>query len=127
MTDVPTGTDRPAYTVEERGEVYQRLLIAARQVASQIIKTPEERLGGSARYIHSACHELVSAFPSESDDALADEGAVFECLRRVLAMWPDIAARRVEGEQVFSGDPGLWKRAMTEWPMGTMPRWRRVS
>ena len=47
---------------------------------------------------------------------------IFECMRRLVAVWPDIAARRIEGEQVFSGDPGLWKRAMTEWPMGGFAR-----
>ena len=69
-----------------------------------------------------ASQELVDAIPVGDRDWLAAEGAIFECLRRVAAAWPAIAARKLEGEQVFSGDPGLWKRAMTEWPMGGFAR-----
>ena len=69
-----------------------------------------------------ASQELLDATPVGDRDWLAAEGAVFECLRRVVAVWPDIAGRRLEGEQVFSGDPGLWKRTMTEWPMGGFAR-----
>ena len=118
MTSLATGIDNPAFEIEEPGEIYQRLLMAARHVASVVVKTPRESLESSALYIHHACQELVSTVDEDAGDAFADDGAVFECLRRVLSLWPDIAARRVEGEQVFSGDPGLWKRAMTEWPMG---------
>jgi hypothetical protein len=64
----------------------------------------------------------VAAAPEPGEAGNTVPGAIFECLTRLLAVWPDIAARRIEGEQVFSGDPGLWKRAMTEWPMGGFAR-----
>jgi hypothetical protein len=114
--------DRPAYAVEEPPEPYLALLGAARQVAAQIVETSPDGLTGAASYMRRASQELLDATPVGDRDWLAAEGAVFECLRRVIAAWPDIAARKLEGEQVFSGDPGLWKRAMTEWPMGGFAR-----
>ena len=114
--------DRPAYAVEEPPEPYVALLGAARQVAAHIVETPPDGLTGAASYMRRAGQELLDAVPTGDRDWLAAEGAVFECLRRVVAVWPDIAARKLEGEQVFSGDPGLWKRAMTEWPMGGFAR-----
>jgi SAM-dependent methyltransferase len=122
VTPLPAGADRPAYTIEEPAEDYQRLLGAARQVAAQIVATPEEGLAGAAGYIRRASRELLDAVAPGKEAAQATEGAIFECLRRVAAIWPDLAAGRIEGEQVFSGDPGLWKRAMTEWPMGGFAR-----
>jgi Methyltransferase domain len=118
VKSLPTVSDRPAYTVEEAGEKYVSLLGAARQVASQIIQTSHEGLTGAAAYIHRASHELVSAVPERGNGTGADEGAISECLGRLLTVWPDVAAGRIEGEQIFSGDPALWKRAMTDWPMG---------
>jgi long-chain acyl-CoA synthetase len=114
--------DRPAYAVEEPPEPYLALLGAARQVAAHIVETSPDGLTGAASYMRRASQELLDAVPTGDRDWLAAEGAVFECLRRVVAVWPDIAARKLEGEQVFSGDPGLWKRAMTEWPMGGFAR-----
>ncbi len=114
--------DRPAYSVEEPPEPYLALLGAARQVAAHIVETSTDGLTGAASYMRRASQELLDAVPAGDRDWLAAEGAIFECLRRVVAVWPDIAARKLEGEQVFSGDPGLWKRAMTEWPMGGFAR-----
>ena len=122
MKTLPADVDRPAYTVEEPPETYLALLGAARQVATQIVKTSPDGLSGAASYMRRASQALLDAVPARDDDWLAAEGAIFECLRRVVAVWPDIAARKLEGEQVFSGDPGLWKRAMTEWPMGGFAR-----
>jgi hypothetical protein len=112
----------PAYTVEEAAENYLRLLGAAREVAVQIVGTSPDGLTGAARYIRRASLELLDAVPDRGEDSLGTQGAIFECLRRVIAVWPDIVARKIEGEQTFSADPGLWKRAMTEWPMGGFAR-----
>src|ERR687888_419997 len=90
---------------------------AARAVASQIVRTKSEGLAGAAAYIHRASQELVAAVPEQDHETARSNGAMFECLERLLVVWPDIAARQIEGEQVFSGEPALWKRAMTEWPM----------
>ncbi len=114
--------DRPAYSVEEPPEPYLALLGAAGQLAAHIVETAPDGLTGAASYMRRASQELLDAVPAGDRDWLAAEGAIFECLRRVIAAWPDIAARKLEGEQVFSGDPGLWKRAMTEWPMGGFAR-----
>jgi hypothetical protein len=119
---LPIGGDRPAYTVEEPGEDYHRLLGAARQAAKQIVKTSADGLSGAAGYIHRASRELITAVSDSDEDAPAGTSAIFECLDRLVQFWPDIAAGRLEGEQLFSGEPGLWKRAMTEWPMGGFAR-----
>jgi SAM-dependent methyltransferase len=119
---LPAVSDQPAYTVEEPGEKYTSLLGAAREVAAQIVQTTNHALTGAAAYIHRASQELVAAVPEDGEQAPAAGDAIFECLGRLLAGWPDIAAGRIEGEQVFSGEPGLWKRAMTEWPMGGFAR-----
>jgi hypothetical protein len=116
------GDDNPAYTVEESGEDYVQLLAAARQAAARIVLTPGEGLTEAASYIHRASGELLAHVRDRGEHSLASDRAIFECLRRLVAVWPDIAARKIEGEQVFSGDPGLWKRAMTEWPMGSFAR-----
>ncbi len=115
-------TDRPAYIVSEPAEDYLALLGAARLVAAHIVKTPPDGLAGAARYIRQASQELLDADPHGRQDSLELEGAVFECLRRVQVIWHQIAAGTLEGEQAFSADPGLWKRAMTEWPMGGFAR-----
>jgi hypothetical protein len=115
---LPFDADRPVFVVEEAAEQYLALLCAARQVAAHIVKTPGDGLSGPASYMHRASRELVDAVPIGDGDRLAAEGAIFECLRRVIAAWPDLCAGKIEGEQVLAGDPGLWKRAMTEWPMG---------
>src|SRR5262249_13915945 len=122
MKPIPAVSDPPAYTVEEPSDKYLSLLDAAREVASQIVRTTTDGLGGAAAYIHHASQELVAAVPERDDESPATGGAIFECLQRLLAVWPDIAARRIEGEQVFSGEPALGKRAMTEWPMGGFAR-----
>lgn len=122
MNVLPIADDGPAYTVEDNAEDYLRLLGAARQASSWIATTPAEGLVGAAAYIHSASRELVVRVPDRDEDSLASDGAIFECLRHLLTAWPDVVAGRIEGEQVFSGNPGLWKRAMTEWPMGHFAR-----
>ena len=108
----------PAYTIEESPENYFRLLAAARHAATQITKTPLEGLSGAALYIRNASQALLDAQPENDGRRQDNDGAIFKCLRRLVAVWPDIVAGTIEGEQVLSGDPGLWKRAMTEWPMG---------
>jgi long-chain acyl-CoA synthetase len=121
VKSLPIAGDSAAYMVAEAGEKYLSLLGAAREVASQIVRTPHGALTGAADYIHRASQELA-AIPPPDGPPLPPGDATFECLHRLLAVWPDIAAHRIEGEQVFSGDPGLWKRAMTEWPMGGFAR-----
>jgi SAM-dependent methyltransferase len=122
MKPIPSVNDHPAYTVEEPGDKYLSLLGAARAVASQIVRTKSDGLAGAAAYIHRASQELVAAVPEQDREPAVTDGAMFECLQRLLVVWPDIAARRTEGEQVFSAEPALWKRAMTEWPMGGFAR-----
>lgn len=122
MTRLPSGEDRPAYLVEEPASDYLRLLAAARQAAARIVETPAEELTGAASYIRRASQELVSALPDGGHDVLAADGAIAECLRRLVRVWPDVAGGRVDGERVVAEDPGLWKRAMTEWPMGGFAR-----
>jgi SAM-dependent methyltransferase len=122
LKSFPAEDNKPAYTMEEPPENYLRLLAAAREAAKQIIKTPPEGLSGAALYIRNASQALLDTLPGADRGSREDEGAIFECLRRVVAVWPDIAARGIGGEHVFSGDPGLWKRAMTEWPMGGFAR-----
>ena len=126
MKPIPGVSDHPAYTVEEPGDEYLSLLGAAREVAAQIVRTTADGLGGAAEYIHRASQELVTAVAERDDEPPAAGGAIFECLQRLLAVWPDIAARRIEGEQVFSGEPALWKRAMTEWPGAFSAEFRRM-
>lgn len=122
MKALPFDQDRPAFTVEEPAGQYLRLLGAARLVAARIVKTPPDGLTGAPRYIHRASRELVDAVPDDGRESLDDDGAIADCLRRLMAAWPEIAVRNIEGEQIVSGDPGLWKRAMAEWPMGGFAR-----
>jgi hypothetical protein len=122
VKSLPIGGGRPAYTIEEPGEDYRRLLGAARQAARQIVKTSADGLTGAASYIHRASQELITAVSESEEDAPVGTGAIFECLDRLVQFWPDLAAGKIEGEQVFSGEPGLWKRAMSEWPMGGFAR-----
>jgi long-chain acyl-CoA synthetase len=121
VKSLPIAGDRPAYVIAEASEKYLSLLGAARDVASQIARAPRGTLTGAADYIHRASQELA-AIPPPDAPPLPPGDAIFQCLKRLLAVWPDIAAHRIEGEQVFSGDPGLWKRVMTEWPMGDFAR-----
>ena len=118
MKSLPVGDPAPAYAVEEDGEDYRQLLGAVRQAALHITRSPSSGLTDAALYIYQASHELLAKVTEAGEDSLSHSGAIFECLCRLVAIWPDIAARKIEGEQVFSAEPGLWKRAMSEWPMG---------
>jgi SAM-dependent methyltransferase len=122
MSALPSGIERPARIAEESAEDYLRLLRAARQVAARIAAEPPDNLTGAASYMQRASEELLHKLPEHDGDALSGDGAIFECLRRVVAAWPRLAARELEGERVFSDDPGLWKRAMTDYPMGGFAR-----
>lgn len=122
MKSLPVADNLPVYVAEEDDEDYRQLLGAARQAAEKIVAVSPSGLTGAAAYIHQASQELLAKVPEPPGDALSAPGAIFECLRRLVAVWPDIAARKVEGERVFSADPGLWKRAMSEWPMGGFAR-----
>jgi hypothetical protein len=122
MKNVILDESRPSYTVEEPAESYRQLLSAARRIAVDIVRIDPGRLTGCARYIHRVSEELLNAVHDDGHDAAAGDGAIFECLRRLGAVWPDVASGSVEGEQVFSDRPGLWKRAMTDYPMGGFAR-----
>ena len=120
---LPLDVDRPAFVVEEPPGALSRRCSAPparwRRTSSRHLP---DGFTGAASYMRRASQELLDAVPAGDRDLAAAEGAIFECLRRVIAAWPDIAAGKLEGEHVFSGDPGLWKRAMTEWPMGGFAR-----
>ena len=113
---------QPAFTLEEDGENYRVLLDAARRAALEIVKSPSGVLTGAASYIHRASRELLAHVDESDGPTREPDGSIFQCLERVRDVWPDLAAGKIEGEQVFSGEPGLWKCAMTEWPMGTFAR-----
>ena len=119
---LPASDASPAFTVEEPAERYVELVLAARQVAQRIVATPADRLLGAAAYIRQASQELADAVPSADGDRLDGDGAAFECLRLLVTVWPDVASGRISGEQVLSGNPVLWKRLMTEWPMAGFAR-----
>ena len=115
--------DAPARVSEEPAEPYLQLLAAARHVAARVLATPASgTLSGTARYIRHAAAELAARVPENNGDALHAEGAIYECLRRVADVWPELAAGTIVGEQVFADNPGLWKRAMTDYPMGGFAR-----
>lgn len=112
----------PTASVEEDGAAYLALLAASRRAAAAIAGTPAEDLAGAAAYIRRASEELLRA-PDDGPGAVpAEARAAFECLELVVGYWPQLAAGAIEGEQVFSERPGLWKRAMSEWPMGGFAR-----
>lgn len=111
----------PAFVLNEGEERYRSLLAAARETAAVIVATPAEPLTGAAAYIHRVSRELVEAV-EPSFHAEAGEGAAFECLRRLVEVWPQLVSGRIQGEQAISADPALWKHAMTEWPMGDFAR-----
>jgi hypothetical protein len=122
LKSIPVGTDRPRYVSEDAGEKYLVLLAEARTAAREITQTPSAGLIGAAEYIHRVSRGLLAAPAGAQPEAAPAGEAVFECLRRLLAVWPRIAARTIQGDRVFSAEPGLWKRAMTEWPMGGFAR-----
>ena len=74
MKPVPAVSDHAAYTVEEPGDKYLFLLDAAREVASQIVRTTTDGLGGAAAYIHRASQELVAAVPERGHGPTAPSG-----------------------------------------------------
>src|SRR5262249_16188510 len=83
VKSLPIASDGPAYVVAEAGEKYLSLLGAARDVASQIARTPQVGLIGAADYIHRASRELA-AIPPPDGPPLPPEDAIFECVRRLL-------------------------------------------
>jgi hypothetical protein len=104
--------------VDEAPDLYMGLIAAARAIAAQIVETDAIGLTGSAAYIHRASVDLIRVAPADAGGDDVSGMAVGECLRRLGAVWPEIAAGTMKGEQIFSSEPTLWSRLMTEWPMG---------
>lgn len=107
----------PHSLLREPGERYAALLQVARHVAGRIVKLGGGGLSDSPAYIYRESRKLLECVPDGGAVPIDSEGAAFEALRLLLKCWPDIAANRIQGEKIFAGEPGLWKRLMTEWPM----------
>ena len=117
MDEIAIALRAPAF-VDEPGGLYLGLIRAAREAAARIAATPGDGLSGSAAYIHRASAELLKTVPSETPAGDVSHLAAVECLRRLVDAWPRLAEGAIQGEQILAGEPTLWKRAMTEWPMG---------
>jgi acyl-CoA synthetase (AMP-forming)/AMP-acid ligase II/SAM-dependent methyltransferase len=102
---------RPAVTSQER---YTRLLARAARTAQLITAGPPPRTP-SARYITAAARRLLHAAQPGPQDS---DGPAGQVLTLMEGSWPALAAGEITGEQLIRTVPGLWRRLMSEWPMG---------
>ena len=100
----------------ESEQRYLRLLSASHEVASHIVKSELEAKSGSARFIYEMSRRLVERVDPVYNNALSSSGSIFEFLRCISGAWPQLAAGKIDGEELLAGKD-LWAAIMTEWPM----------
>ena len=103
---------------ENVDDLYRQLLGAARHVALQIVEAPPARMTGAAEYIYRVSLELIAAVSPIHEWSDLRDMAVLSCIHRLVDVWPRLSRGEIDGEEALAGDLMLWKRAMTEWPMG---------
>lgn len=96
---------------------YQDLLVYARDVAASIAASPHRP--GAARANRMWAHATALARSDLPNSEVPARSAAHDTLDLLADYWPAIAQATGDGTSMMRSRPGLWKRLMTEWPMGS--------
>ncbi|MFI5907223.1 AMP-binding protein [Dactylosporangium sp. NPDC051541] len=103
----------------DSGPRYAELFAYAHDAAAAILADRAEPLTDRAKSIHARAAELLAARRPASADARFERVAAHDSLDLLVGNWPAVAQGLMDGPELMRGRPGLWKRLMTEWPMGS--------
>lgn len=95
---------------------YAGLYGYAAGAARAIAGSPHQPTCERALRIHQQAVEFARIGGAASDTGA--RGAAHDALDALVATWPAIADGSATGHDMMRSCPGLWKRLMTEWPMG---------
>ncbi|MEH1016306.1 AMP-binding protein [Micromonospora sp. CPCC 206060] len=102
----------------ESAQRYDALLSYARQAAEEIVGHPVRPRNARASRIHAHALATVAAVP-ETRPGAGPRSAAHDALDALVEHWPALADGSCTGQDVMRTCPGLWRRLMTEWPMGS--------
>ncbi|AUG77882.1 hypothetical protein CFP65_3074 [Kitasatospora sp. MMS16-BH015] len=94
---------------------YAALLGYAREAALALLASPHRPTCARAGHILAQAR-AVAALPPVATDG--PRSVAHDALDAFVAAWPGLADGSVDGSALMRSHPGLWKRLMTEWPMG---------
>ncbi len=97
---------------------YRELLAYARQVAAAIAASPARPEGARANRLRAHAVSLAQCGPAGQPAEAATRSAAHDALDLLAGYWPTIARAAGDGTSMMRQRPGLWRRLMTEWPMG---------
>lgn len=100
----------------EGGTRYGRLLDYATRTATAVAASTHRPSTALASRVHA--HAVALAATAAPAPSHCGRSAAHDALDALLAGWPDLA-RGSDGSRLMRAHPGLWKRLMTEWPMGS--------
>jgi SAM-dependent methyltransferase len=100
---------------------YRELLAYATQVAAAITASPVRPQAAQATrlWAHAAWLAGSQAAKGGTYAGAATRSAAHDALDLLADYWPAIAAAADGGAGMMGQRPGLWRRLMTEWPMGS--------
>lgn len=98
---------------------YQDLLVYARHVAASIAASPARPGGARANRLWAHATSLAQTDLRGDDREALARSAAHDALDLLADYWPAIALAMGDGTSMMRSRPGLWKRLMTEWPMGS--------
>ncbi len=100
---------------------YQELLAYAAQVAASITASQTRPQGAQATRLWAQAAWLAGSQAAKrgSQAGSAARSAAHDALDLLAGYWPTIAVAAGDGGDMMRQRPGLWRRLMTEWPMGS--------
>lgn len=100
---------------------YQELLAYAHRIAAGVAAGPARPQGARASRMWAHAVSLAQSGPAEraEHEEAVIRSAAHDALDLLAGYWPAIATAAGDGTAMMRQRPGLWRRLMTEWPMGS--------
>ncbi len=98
---------------------YEELLAYARKTAASIAASPARPQGARASQMRAHAVALTQAGLAGREAEAVSRSAAHDALDLLAGYWPAIARAAGDGTAMMRQRPGLWRRLMTEWPMGS--------
>jgi long-chain acyl-CoA synthetase len=105
---------------QESAMRYEDLLQYARRSAIAIRDSPHRPRTALASRLYAQALALIQATGTEQTPAPGlPASAAHDALDALVEHWPALAGDADDGNGLMRAHPGLWRRLMTEWPMGS--------
>jgi long-chain acyl-CoA synthetase len=125
-----TSTGKPQRTLmgqrlavrRDSGRRYEELLDYAARSGQAVLSSRHHPTSPQSKQMYAQMQALVAAHTTPVGPPSFGRSAAHDALDALVSAWPAIAGGTVEGESLMREHPGLWRRLMTEWPMGDYAR-----